>query len=64
MDLQRVHSILNNEEKCDVFFNERPVWIQGIDEGHNMAKVGFVDNFEEQHTGGKISRHPSAGAPG
>ena len=48
MDLQRVNSILNNKEKCDVFYDERPVWIQGIDESHDVAKVGFVDNFEEK----------------
>ena len=35
MDLQRVHTIL-------------PVWIQGVDEKRDIAKVGFVDNFEEQ----------------
>lgn len=48
MDLQRVNSILNNKEKSDIFYDERPVWIQEVDESHNMAKVGFVDNFEEQ----------------
>lgn len=45
MDLQRVNSILNNDEKCDVFYNNRVVWIQGVN--NNIAKVGFVDNFEE-----------------
>ena len=44
MDLQRVNSILNNDEKCDVFYNNRVVWIQGVT--NNIAKVGFVDNFE------------------
>ena len=48
MDLQRVNSILNNNEKCDVFYDDRPVWIQGIDEKKDVAKVGFVDNFEEK----------------
>ena len=48
MDLQRVHSILNNKEKSDVFYDERPVWIQGVDEKRDIAKVGFVDNFEEK----------------
>ena len=48
MDLQRVHSILNNKEKFDVFYDERPVWIQGIDDNSDVAKVGFVDNFEEK----------------
>lgn len=48
MDTQRVHSILNNKEKFDVFYDERPVWIQGIDNNNINAKVGFVDNFEEK----------------
>ena len=46
MDLNRIHSILNNKEKIDVLYNERPVWIQGVNE--NIAKVGFVDTFEER----------------
>lgn len=48
MDLQRIHSILDNKEKCDIFYNDRPVWIQGIDDSNNFAKVGFIDNFEEK----------------
>ncbi len=46
MDLERVHFILDNKEKSDIFYQERPVWIQGIN--NNIAKVGFVDNFEEK----------------
>lgn len=46
MELNRIYSILNNKEKCDVFYNNRPVWIQGINQ--NFAKVGFIDNFEEK----------------
>ena len=49
MDLQRINFILNNKEKCDVFYNDRPVWIQGLDDTNNIAKVGFVDNFEEKN---------------
>ena len=45
MDLQRDNFILNNDEKGDVFYNNRVVWIQGIN--NNIDKVGFVDNFEE-----------------
>jgi len=48
MDLKTVHYILNNSDKHDVFYNDRPVWIQGIDDSRAIAKVGFVDNFEEQ----------------
>lgn len=46
MNLNRIHSILNNKEKCDVFYDDRPVWIQGIN--NQVAKVGFIDNFEEK----------------
>lgn len=48
MDSKTIHFILNNEEKHDIFYNERPVWIQGIDDSRHIAKVGFVDNFEER----------------
>lgn len=45
MDINRINSILNNKEKFDVFYQNRAVWIQGIND--DLAKVGFVDNFEE-----------------
>ena len=32
MDFKRINSILNNDEKTEVFYNERPVWIQGCNE--------------------------------
>ena len=48
MDLQRIQLILNNKEKCDIFYDDRPVWIQGVDDKNDVAKVGFVDNFEEK----------------
>lgn len=46
MKYHRVFEILNNKEKANVYFGERPVWIQELN--HNMAKVGFIDNFEEK----------------
>ena len=46
MDISRINSILQNKEKCDVFYEDRPVWIQGVND--NIAKVGFIDNFEEK----------------
>ena len=46
MEITRVYEILKNKEKADVFYNERPVWIQEI--GNNKAMVGFIDNFEER----------------
>lgn len=43
-----MYTILNNDEKFDIFYEERPVWVQGLNENEEIAKVGFVDNFEEK----------------
>ena len=48
MDLERINNIINQNEKFDVFYDERAVWIQEINENNQMAKIGFVDNFEEK----------------
>lgn len=48
MNSERINFILNTNEKFDIYYNERPIWIQGFDETNKMAKVGFVDNFEEK----------------
>ncbi len=46
MDKERVQAIMKNKEKCDVYYNEEPVWIQEIND--NVAKVGFIrDNIEK-----------------
>lgn len=46
MNFKRIQEILNNDDKVDIFYNERPVWIQGTND--NVAKIGFIDNFEER----------------
>ena len=46
MNFNRVKEVLNNKEKVDIFYDERPVWIQSS--SRNIAKVGFIDNFEER----------------
>ena len=48
MNLERMHTILNNDQKFDIFYDERAVWVQGINENDQTAKIGFVDNFEER----------------
>ena len=45
MNKQKVNQILNSKQKTDVFYNNRPVWIQAVND--NIATVGFIDNFEE-----------------
>lgn len=49
MNLNRINFILNNDEKCDVMYDNRCVWIQSVDNSNNTAKIGFVDNFEEKN---------------
>ena len=47
MKIERINSILNNDEKSNIFYNDRLVWIQEINNG--LAKIGFVDTFEEKN---------------
>lgn len=46
MKLNRVKEVLNNKDKVDIFYDDRPVWIQST--GSRVAKIGFIDNFEER----------------
>lgn len=46
MDLGRINNILSNKEKTDIYYDDRPVWIQELN--NDTAKIGFVDNFEEK----------------
>lgn len=41
MKVQRINEILKNKEKCDVFYQDKPVWIQELND--SMATVGFID---------------------
>ena len=41
MNIQRIHEILQNKEKCDVFYENKQVWIQDLKD--NIAKIGFID---------------------
>lgn len=48
MNYERINHILNNDSKFDIFYDDRPVWIQELDPSNQKAKIGFVDNFEER----------------
>ncbi len=47
MKASKIHEILKNKQKVDIFYNERPVWIQEVN--NDIAKIGFIDNFEEKN---------------
>lgn len=46
MNRKRVYEIVENREIKDIYYEDRPVWIQEVN--NNMAKVGFIDNNEEK----------------
>jgi len=45
MNIARVNEILGNKEKCDVFYEDKLVWIQEV--VNEVAKVGFIDGSED-----------------
>ena len=47
MKASKIHEILRNKQKVDIFYNERPVWIQEVN--NDIAKIGFIDNFEKKN---------------
>ena len=44
MTNKRICEILRNKEIKDIYYNERPVWIQEVH--GNKATVGFLDSSE------------------
>ena len=49
MKTETIKHILKNKEKHDIFYDNRLIWIQELNEAGNIARVGFVDNFEEKY---------------
>lgn len=47
MNLERINEILNKKQIRDIYYNNRSVWVQEIN--NDIAKVGFVDNNEEKN---------------
>ena len=47
MNIKRVNEIINNREICDVYYNNKPVWIQEVN--NELAKIGFMDLNKEKH---------------
>lgn len=46
MNNKRVFEIINNKEIKDIYYDNRPIWVQEIN--NNMAKIGFMDNIGEK----------------
>ena len=46
MDKQRLNEIINEEKINEVYYNDKPVWIQ---EANGIyAKIGFLDGSSEK----------------
>ena len=46
MNKQRVNEILNHRSVSEVFYNEKPVWIQDVHD--DIATIGFLDGSKEK----------------
>lgn len=46
MNSKRIFEIINNKEIKDVYYDDRPVWVQEVN--NNIAKIGFMDNSGEK----------------
>lgn len=46
MNRKKVCEIIENREIKDIYYEDRPVWVQEVN--NNIAKVGFIDNNEEK----------------
>lgn len=46
MNKQRLNEILNHRQINEVFYNEKPVWIQEVND--NVATIGFLDGTHEK----------------
>jgi len=46
MNKERLYTILNEKKLHEVYYDERPVWIQNVND--NIARVGFIDSSEEK----------------
>ena len=46
MNKQRLNEILNHRQLSEVFYEEKPVWIQEVND--DIAKIGFLDGSPEK----------------
>lgn len=46
MNKKRVNEILNHRQLNEVYYNEKPVWIQEVND--DIARIGFLDGSQEK----------------
>ena len=45
MNRNRIYEIMKNKEIRDIYYHNRPVWVQEIN--NDVAKIGFMDGNSE-----------------
>ncbi len=46
MNIERVNQIIKNKEILDIYYDDRPIWIQELN--NNVARIGFLDGQAEK----------------
>ena len=46
MDRKRINEILNYNSINEVFYNEKPIWIQEVN--NDIATIGFLDGSQDK----------------
>ena len=46
MNKKRINEILNHRQLNEVYYNEKPVWIQEVND--DIARIGFLDGSQEK----------------
>ena len=46
MNRQRINDLLSNDNLSEVFYNEKPIWIQEIHD--DIATIGFLDGSQDK----------------
>lgn len=47
MNKKRINEILDHRQVNEVFYNEKPVWIQEVND--DIATIGFLDGSPEKN---------------
>ncbi len=46
MNRNRIYEIMENKEIRDIYYENRPVWVQEVN--NDVAKIGFMDDQVEK----------------
>ena len=47
MDIERAKQLLNSPNNIQVFYKDKPIWIESVNEGNKTAAVTVIAQSEE-----------------